>query len=245
MVSSARVRVEGLVLDVVVEGGRALAQEGRDLGALADLRLAPPCTPTKIVAVGKNYHSTLGGRGIEPPAEPWVFLKAPNAVVASGDVVRLPEGQRVDFEAEVALVIGRHAARLNESNWREHVHGITAANDLTARDWQASGEQWWRAKSSDTFCPLGPTILEDVDLDAPIGIRAWVDGELRQDGSTDDMVFGFGELLRFITRTVTLEPGDVVLTGSPAGAGPVTAGSTIEIEVEGVGRLTNRAEAAA
>lgn len=245
MVRTARIHDGETVVDVVDVDGRAMAAGGRDLGVLEDLRLAPPCRPTKIVGVGKNYHSTLGDRGEAPPTEPWVFLKAPNAVVASGEPVLLPAGQRVKFEAEIGLVVGRRATRLTEADWRDHVRGITAANDLTALDWRTSGEQWWRSKSSDTFCPLGPTVLEDVDLDAPIGIRAWVDGVLLQDGSSDDMIFGFGELLSFITRTVTLEPGDVVLTGSPAGAAPITAGSTVEIEVDGVGRLRNRAEAGA
>lgn len=245
MVRTARVDVGGTAHDVVVEDGRAVAAGGRDLGVLEELRLAPPCTPTKIVCVGKNYHSLLDARGEAPPSEPFVFLKAPNAVVASGDPVRLPAGQRVKFEAEIGLVIGRRAVHLTESDWRGYVRGITAANDLTALDWRTSGEQWWRSKSSDTFCPLGPTIVEDVDLDVPISIRAWVDGMLLQDGASDDMIFGFGELLAFITRTVTLEPGDVVLTGSPAGAAPIAVGSTVEIEVDGVGRLFNRAEAGA
>lgn len=244
MVQTARVRQGGAVLDVVVQAGRARTPDGRDLGALDTLRLDAPCSPTKIVGVGKNYRSTLGDRGETPPTEPWVFLKAPNSVVASGEPVLLPAGQQVKFEAEIGLVIGRRATRLTAADWRDHVRGITAANDLTALDWRTSGEQWWRSKSSDTFCPLGPTILEDVDLDAPIRIRSWVDGVLLQDGSSDDMIFGFGELLTFITRTVTLEPGDVVLTGSPAGAAPIDVGSTIEIEVDGVGRLRNRAEAA-
>ena len=242
---TARVHHEGTVVPVVIEQDRAIALDGQDLGPLEGLRLAAPCEPTKVVGVGKNYWSLLGSRGHEPPAEPWVFLKGSNAVVASGDPVRLPPGQQVDFEAEVALVIGKRASRLTESDWRGCIRGITAANDLTSRSWQSSGEQWWRAKSSDTFCPLGPTILEDVDLDSPIRLRTWIDGELRQDGSTSDMVFGFGELLRYITRSVTLEPGDVVLTGSPVGAGPVEVGSTMEIEVEGVGTLRNHAEAAA
>ena len=245
MVRTARVHHGGAVVEAVIADGRAMAPGWRDLGALDDLRLAPPCSPTKIVGVGKNYHSTLGDRGEAPPTEPWVFLKAPNSVVASGEPVLLPTGQRVKFEAEIGLVIGRRATRLREDDWRGYVRGITAANDLTALDWRTSGEQWWRSKSSDTFCPLGPTIAQDVDLDAPIGIRAWVDGVLLQDGSSDDMIFGFGELLSFITRTVTLEPGDVVLTGSPAGAAPITVGSTVEIEVDGVGRLRNRAEAGA
>lgn len=245
MVRTAKVHDREAVVDVVVEDGRAVASDGRSLGVLEHLRLAPPCFPSKVLGVGKNYHSTLGDRGEAPPLEPWVFLKTPNAVVGSGAPVVLPAGQRVKFEAEIGLVIGRRATRLTEVDWRDHVLGITAANDLTALDWRASGEQWWRSKSSDTFCPLGPTILEDVDLDAPIGVRAWLDGTLLQDGTSDDMIFGFGELLSFITRSVTLEPGDVVLTGSPSGAAPIAVGSTVEIEVDGVGRLRNQAEAEA
>ena len=236
---AARVHVDGDIVDVRIEDGAVVRSDGSVLGAVNEVRFAPPCVPTKVVGVGRNYASLLAARGTEPPSEPWVFLKGPNAVVGSGDAVIRPAGQIIDFEAEIALVIGRRASRLTASDWRAHVRGITAANDMTARAWQAGTAQWWRAKSSDTFCPLGPAVLEGSDLEAPIAIRAWVDGELRQSGTTEELHFGFGEILAFITRTVTLEPGDVVLTGSPAGAGPVEVGSVLEVEVEGVGRLVN------
>jgi 2-keto-4-pentenoate hydratase/2-oxohepta-3-ene-1,7-dioic acid hydratase in catechol pathway len=236
---TARVHVDGGIVEARIVEGMVRRLDGSELGPVQDVRFAPPCVPTKVVGVGRNYASLLAARGTEPPSEPWVFLKGPNAVVGSGDPVLRPAGQAIDFEAEIGLVIGRRASRLTAADWRAHVRGITAANDMTVRAWQAGAAQWWRAKSSDTFCPLGPAVLEGSDLEAPIGIKAWVDGELRQSGSTAELHFGFGEILAFITRTVTLEPGDVVLTGSPAGAGPVDVGSVLEVEVEGVGRLTN------
>lgn len=220
--------------DVVVDA------DGGVLGPLDEVRLAAPCVPTKVIGVGQNYRSHLDERGREYPVEPWVFLKAPNAVVGHRDAIVRPQGvDRIDYEAELALVISKTASRIDASDWRDHVWGITCANDVTVRAWQQGNAQWWRAKSADTLCPLGPWIETDIDLDAPVGVRAWVDGELRQDGATDDLLFGFGEILEFVTRAVTLEPGDVVLTGSPGGAGPIQVGSTVMVEVGGVGPLTN------
>lgn len=232
---------DGPVDGTIDADGVVRTAAGAGLGDVDDLRLLPPCSPTKIIGVGRNYASHLAQQGRTAPTEPWVFLATPNALAAHGDDVEVPTGAGgVDFEGELALVIGRRASGVTASRWRDHVLGITNANDLTVRSWQEGGAQWWRAKSSDGLKPLGPWVETDVDLDAPQPVRAWVDGELRQDGGTDDVVFGFGELLEFITRTVTLEPGDVVLTGSPGGAGPVAPGQTVEIEVAGIGRLRNR-----
>jgi 2-keto-4-pentenoate hydratase/2-oxohepta-3-ene-1,7-dioic acid hydratase in catechol pathway len=232
---------DGTPLEATLHDDVVRARDGRELGTTDALTLLAPCEPTKVVGVGRNYVSHLDERGQPHPTEPWVFLKTPNAVVGSGvDVARPPGADRLDYEAELALVIGRRASRLSGNDWRDHVLGITSANDLTVRAWQAGNAQWWRAKSSDGLCPIGPWIETEVDLEAPLRVRAWVDGELRQDGATDDLLFGFGEILEFVTRAVTLEPGDVVLTGSPAGAGPLEPGQTAEIEAGGVGRLTTR-----
>jgi len=229
-VRAARVRDDGVVV----------GESGTVIGAVDELELAAPCAPTKVLGVGRNYRSHLDARGQSYPTEPWVFLKAPNAVVGHRAGIVLPAGvDHLDYEAELALVISRRASRIAAGDWRDHVAGVTNANDVTVRAWQQGNAQWWRAKSSDTLCPLGPWIETDVDLDAPVTVRAWVDGELRQDGATDDLLFGFGEILEFLTRSVTLEPGDVVLTGSPGGAGPVEVGATVEVEVASIGRLSN------
>jgi 2-keto-4-pentenoate hydratase/2-oxohepta-3-ene-1,7-dioic acid hydratase in catechol pathway len=231
---------------IVRDDGEIIDGAGSAIGALDESVLAAPCTPTKIIGVGRNYRSHLDERGQAYPTEPWVFLKAPNAVVGHrAEIIRPPGVDRIDYEAELALVVSRRASRIASRNWRQHVLGVTNANDVTVRAWQEGNAQWWRAKSSDTLCPLGPWIDTDIDLDASVPIRAWVDGELRQDGATDDLLFGFGEILEFVTRTMTLEPGDVILTGSPSGAGPVDVGATVEVEVAGIGRLINHVVEAA
>jgi 2-keto-4-pentenoate hydratase/2-oxohepta-3-ene-1,7-dioic acid hydratase in catechol pathway len=230
----------------VRDDGTVVDGAGLRIGAVGESTFAAPCLPSKIVGIGRNYRSHLDERGQAYPAEPWVFLKTPNAVVGHGAAVVRPLGvDRIDYEAELALVIGRRASGIAARDWRDHVQGITNANDVTVRAWQEGNAQWWRAKSSDTLCPLGPWIDTDVDLDAPQRVRAWVDGELRQDGATDDLLFSFGEILEFVTRTMTLEAGDVVLTGSPGGAGPVAIGSTVEVEIADIGRLSNHVVEAA
>ncbi|MGI8536174.1 MAG: fumarylacetoacetate hydrolase family protein [Mycobacteriales bacterium] len=209
--------------------------------ALSSVRLLAPTQPINVVCIGKNYadHVTeMGGRS-DGSGIPVVFLKPATSVVGPGDPVRLPAGVgQVDHEAELAVVIGRPARDLTTANALDHVWGFTAANDVTAREQQRSDGQWTRAKGHDTFCPLGPWLETDLDP-ADLRVRCEVDEVLRQDGNTRDLLHDVPAVLAFVTSFMTLLPGDVVLTGTPAGVGPLLPGNTVEVSVEGVGTLTN------
>ncbi len=204
-----------------------------------DAKLLVPCVPTKIVAVGRNYRDHAKEFGNEPPSEPILFLKPPTSLLRPGGAIRRPAlSQRVDFEGELAVVISREARHVRAANWRDHVSGFTCANDVTARDLQRKDVQFTRGKSFDTFCPLGPCVDTEVD---PRNLRlvTRVNGEVRQNGTTSDMIFDCGYLLEFITSVMTLLPGDVVLTGTPSGVGPLAEGDVVEVEIEGIGILRN------
>jgi 2-keto-4-pentenoate hydratase/2-oxohepta-3-ene-1,7-dioic acid hydratase in catechol pathway len=212
--------------------------------ALSSVRLLAPTQPINVVCIGKNYAdhvqemSGLTG-GSSDPGTPTVFLKPATSVVGPGDPVRLPVGAgRVDHEAELAVVMGKPARDLTPANALAHVWGYTAANDVTARDQQKSDAQWTRGKGHDTFCPLGPWIETDLDP-FDLRVRCEVDEVLRQDGRTRDLLHDVPAVLSFITSFMTLLPGDVVLTGTPAGVGPLEPGNTVAVEVEGIGTLTN------
>jgi 2-keto-4-pentenoate hydratase/2-oxohepta-3-ene-1,7-dioic acid hydratase in catechol pathway len=197
-------------------------------------------TPSKIVAVGRNYAEHAKELGNEAPSEPIIFLKPPTAVLdPNGTIIRPPQSQRVDFEGELAIVIGKSARNIPRDDWRSVVLGFTCANDVTARDLQKKDVQFTRGKSFDTFLPLGPCIDTDVDP-AALALRTCVNGETKQDGNTRDMVFDCGAIVEFITAVMTLNPGDVILTGTPAGVGPLNAGDRVEVEIEGIGILANR-----
>jgi 2-keto-4-pentenoate hydratase/2-oxohepta-3-ene-1,7-dioic acid hydratase in catechol pathway len=196
-------------------------------------------SPSKIVCVGRNYADHAKELGNEPPSEPIIFLKPPSAVLAPGGrIVRPRQSQRVDFEGELALVVGREAKDVSETNWRDYIAGFTCANDVTARDIQKKDVQFTRGKGFDTFCPIGPWIETDLD---PSSLRlvTRVNGETRQDGNTSQMIFSCGAIIAFVTSVMTLVPGDVILTGTPAGVGPLNAGDTVEVEIEGIGTLRN------
>lgn len=203
--------------------------------------LLPPVTPSKIVCVGRNYRDHARELGNEVPAEPLLFFKPPSSLLAPEGVVRMPaSSERVDFEGELALVIGRRASHLQPSaDWRPFVRGYTLANDVTARDLQKKDGQWTRAKGFDTFCPVGPYISNEVDPESGLIVETRVNGQLRQHGSSRDFIFSIPELLGYITAAITLEPGDLVLTGTPAGVGPVSAGDRVAVSVEGLGVLQN------
>lgn len=221
----------------VFDLGNAAADERPLL--LAKAQLLTPVTPGKIVCVGRNYADHARELGNEPPAEPIIFLKPPSALLSpGGTIVRPAVSQRVDFEGELAIVIGRTAKAIEAARWRDCVLGFTCANDVTARDLQKKDVQFTRGKGFDTFLPLGPCI--DTDFD-PVSkaISTRVNGELRQNGTTDAMIFSCGALLEFITSIMTLEPGDVVLTGTPAGVGPLQPGDIVDVEIEGIGTLRN------
>jgi 2-keto-4-pentenoate hydratase/2-oxohepta-3-ene-1,7-dioic acid hydratase in catechol pathway len=202
--------------------------------------LLTPVTPSTIVCVGRNYCDHVKEMGSELPAEPLLFFKPVSALNRPGGVVRMPAASaRVDYEGELALVMGRRSRNLKEEEWRSAVRGYTLANDVTARDLQNKDGQWTRAKGFDTFCPIGPLVSDELDPEAGLTLETRVNGELRQHGSTLDFIFPISKLLAYITAIFTLEAGDLVLTGTPAGVGPLKAGDRVEISIPGLGVLAN------
>ncbi len=201
--------------------------------------LLPPVRPSKIVCVGRNYADHAKELGNEAPSEPILFLKPPSAILApDGTIVRPAASQLVHHEAELAIVVGREAKNVKAADWRTYVCGFACANDVTARDLQRKDVQFTRGKSFDTFCPIGPCIETELDP-ADLRVVARVNGEVRQDGRTSQMIFSCAVLFEFITGIMTLLPGDVILTGTPAGVGALEAGDVVEIEIEGIGVLRN------
>lgn len=216
-------------------------EAGTEIASSGHQPLAP-IMPSKIVAVGLNYKDHAAEQSKPLPTEPLIFLKPPTAVIAPGESIVLPEGVgRVDYEAEVAVVIGKRASHVPEERVHEYVFGLTCMNDVTARELQARDVQYTRAKGFDTFAPLGPCIAVGIDYRAPRGvaIEGWVDGERRQASSTSQLIFSIDTLVAFVSRVMTLLPGDVISTGTPAGVGPLKAGDRVIIKVEGVGELSN------
>jgi len=213
--------------------------EGRVL-PLADVRVVAPVLPSKIIAVGRNYAEHAREMGSEVPAAPMIFLKPSTSVIGPGEPITLPwQSEQVEHEAELAVVIGRLCREVPEERVREVVMGYTCANDVTARDLQRTDGQWGRAKGFDSFCPLGPWIETDVDLDDAL-IECRVNGDVRQSGSTAGMVRDVAELVSWISAVMTLLPGDVILTGTPAGVGPIVGGDEVSVSIAGIGTLTNR-----
>ncbi len=204
------------------------------------VRLVAPCAPSKIVALGLNYqdHAVEFGRAV--PDEPLIFLKPSTAVIGPEAEIRYPAmARRVDYEAELGVIIGKTAHHVPEERALDYVWGYTCVNDVTARDLQKKDGQFTRAKGFDTFCPLGPWIETDIADPDNLTVEAYLNGERRQHGSTRDMVFGVRRLIWFISQVMTLLPGDVIATGTPAGIGPMRPGDVVEIKVEGIGTLRN------
>lgn len=196
-------------------------------------------TPGKIVCVGRNYAAHAKELGNEVPAQPMLFFKPTSAIIASGETIRLPRAStKVDYEAEIALVIGRRARRVAAADALDFLAGVACANDVSARDLQKSDGQWGRAKGFDTFCPLGPTVTSGFSWDT-LEVIGRVNGEVRQHGHVRDLIFSIPALVEFITGVMTLEPGDVILTGTPEGVGPLAPGDVVEVEIPGVGVLSN------
>ena len=205
-----------------------------------DVKLLAPVLPTKVVGVGRNYAAHAEELGNEVPSAPIIFLKPSTAVIGPGDPIVYPDGvDRVDFEGELAVIVGKVGRRLRQAEALQGVLGFTCANDVTARNLQATDGQWTRAKGFDTFCPLGPWIETDLDS-SDLALRTLVNDEPRQSSRTSLMERGVATLLAFISSVMTLLPGDVVLTGTPAGVGPLAVGDRVEVEVEGVGVLANQ-----
>ena len=207
-----------------------------------DLTLLAPVEPRKIIGIGRNYADHARELGNEVPASPLIFLKPGTAVIGPRDVIVRPAASsRVDFEGELAIVIGRRCRDVAAPNWLSVVAGFTCANDVTARDLQKADVQFTRGKSFDTFCPLGPWIETELET-SDLSVTTRVNGEIRQKGRTAQMIFGLPEIIEFVTSIMTLEPGDVILTGTPEGVGPLEHGDEVEVEVEGIGILRNRVE---
>lgn len=207
---------------------------------LAGVELLPLVRPSKIICVGLNYHDHARELGLALPDEPILFLKPPSSVIGPGDAIVMPAcSSRVDHEAELAIVIGKTARFVTEADAHHHVFGYTCANDVTARDLQKKDGQWTRAKSFDTFCPVGPWIETQVTDERALSIRAVVNGEVRQQGTTAEMIFPPARLISFISGVMTLLPGDMILTGTPAGIGPLNEGDEVSVEIDQVGFLLN------
>lgn len=208
--------------------------------ALEDVQLVAPVRPSKIVCVGRNYLEHAAELGNKLPDEPLLFLKAPSAVIGTSDSIELPaQSQQVEHEGELGVVMGRRAHRISsDEDPLNYVLGYTCVNDVTARDLQRKDIQFTRGKSFDTFCPVGPAIVTDIDpLDLDVTTR--LNGETRQHGRTSDMAFSVPFLIRYIAEIMTLNPGDLIATGTPAGVSPMKHGDVVEVEVEGIGVLRN------
>jgi 2-keto-4-pentenoate hydratase/2-oxohepta-3-ene-1,7-dioic acid hydratase in catechol pathway len=206
---------------------------------LSAVRLLAPVLPSKVVAIGKNYADHADEMGGDVPAAPLIFLKPSTSVVGDGDPIAYPpSSSRVDYEGELAVVIGRLCRDVPESRAADVVLGYTCGNDVTARDQQAADGQWARAKGYDSFCPLGPWIATGIDVD-DLRLTTRLDGEVKQDGRTSQIVHKIPALISYITACMTLLPGDVILTGTPAGVGPMNVGNEVSVEIEHIGRLRN------
>jgi len=215
----------------LVAGGR--------LGTLEEVRLLAPCEPSKIVAIGRNYVAHAQEHGAEVPKEPLIFLKPPSSVIAAGETIVLPsQSRQVEHESELAVVIGRRATAVSREDALQYVFGYTCGNDVTARDLQRSDGQWTRSKGFDTFCPLGPWIETGLDA-SDLEVTCRVNGAVRQQGRTSQLVFDVPFLVSYISDIMTLWPGDVIMSGTPAGVSPIRAGDVLEVEVERIGILRN------
>lgn len=206
---------------------------------LAEVELLAPCRPTKVVCVGLNYRDHAQEMGECLPSEPIIFLKPPSAVIGAGQFIVYPEWiGRMDYEAELVVVLGKRGKNISSADAAEYIFGYTCGNDVTARHLQKKDGQWSRAKSFDTFCPLGPWIVTGIDASA-LDISLVVNGEIKQQSSTTQLVVNPAELVAFVSRVMTLEPGDVILTGTPSGVGPLKPGDSVTVRIGKVGELTN------
>ena len=221
-----------------VEG---LPSRRMDALPLGEASLLPPVEPSKIVCVGRNYREHAAELNHDIPTEPLLFFKPLSSLLAPGGTLVRPKiSTRTDYEGELGVVIGRPAHLLrDDEDVRPYILGYTCVNDFTMRDIQKIEEQWARAKGFDTSCPVGPLVTDTLDPWAGVQVETRVNGELRQSGNTRDFIFPLDLVIRFISQAMTLEPGDLIATGTPKGVGPVVAGDTIEISVEGIGKLTN------
>jgi 2-keto-4-pentenoate hydratase/2-oxohepta-3-ene-1,7-dioic acid hydratase in catechol pathway len=217
-------------------------RRGAKIGPLDDVQLLAPVVPTKIICVGLNYPAHADESSMEAPSEPLLFFKPPSSIIGPDAPILLPpQSERIDYEAEMAVVIGRRCRDVRSEEAWDYVLGVTCGNDVTARDLQRKDNQWTRAKGFDTFCPVGPwlvTGLSEADV-ADLEVICRVNDEIRQRGRTSEMTFSSADLIAYAASVMTLEPGDLLLTGTPSGIGPLAAGDVVEVEVEGIGVLSN------
>ncbi|MHB8644158.1 MAG: fumarylacetoacetate hydrolase family protein [Thermomicrobiales bacterium] len=245
-----RYKADGGARYGVLEGAQVLSATGDPftgltpgaaVGTLDSLTLLPPVHPGKIIAVGLNYvdHVKEGGRDRDVPDEPVIFMKPQSALIGHGGTIELPmETENIHYEAELAIVVGRRARRVSEADAYDYILGMTCGNDVSARVLQAKDGQWTRAKGFDTFLPLGPSVTVGLRAD-DLSVQSRLNGAVRQSARTSQMIFSVPRLIAFISRVMTLDPGDVIITGTPAGVGPMKPGDTIEVVVEGIGTLRN------
>lgn len=244
----ARFLAHGRAAYGIVNGDQVLEVEGGLFGplkpgrishALCGIQLLPPCIPSKIIAVGLNYRDHAEELGFPLPEEPVIFLKPPTAIVGPGDAILFPASStRIDHEAELGVVIKDRIRDISAYDAPKYVLGYTCANDVTARDLQKKDGQWTRAKSFDTFCPIGPWIESELDP-GDLLVEAYLNGEQKQSSRTSRFVFSIPYLVSFISKIMTLYPGDVIITGTPSGVGPMRPGDEIEVRIEGIGSLKN------
>ena len=216
--------------------------QGKGLGTLDTLPVLSPTVPTKIVCVGRNYAAHAAEHNNPMPKAPLLFLKPPSSVIAHGEAIVLPsQSQRVEHEAELAVVIGRRCRNVTAERAWDYVLGVTCGNDVTARDLQRKDGQWTRGKGFDTFCPLGPWLVTGVTAAdfADVAVTCCVNGDVRQHGRTSEMAFTPADIIAYVSAVMTLLPGDVLMTGTPAGVGPLVAGDVVDVEIDGVGVLRN------
>lgn len=231
-------RLDGDVLRYV--GGKKLP---RDF-SLHEVRLLSPSIPSKVVAVGLNYRDHAEELNMPLPEEPLLFMKPSSSVIGPGETILLPpQSQRIDFEAELAVVMGRTACNVPSRDAREYILGYTCLNDVTARDLQSKDGQWTRAKGFDTFCPLGPWIETEIDP-SDLAIELYLNGERKQNSRTSNLIFDPCRLVEFVSAVMTLFPGDVIATGTSSGIGPMKSGDVVEVRIEGIGSLENRVRSA-
>jgi len=210
---------------------------------LADVKLVAPSEPSKIVCVGRNYVEHAKELGNEVPKVPLIFMKPPSSIISNGETIILPpQSTKVEHEAELVIVIGKRGRHITGENAKKHILGYTIGNDVTARDLQNTDNQWTRAKGFDTFCPFGPWIDTDFDPSDSV-VTCRVNGQMRQMASTRDMVFNVGTLIAFISSVMTLEPGDLIFTGTPSGVGELKDGDEVSVEIEGLGLIKNKVKA--
>lgn len=238
MTRTVRIATDDGWRDATLDGDEVLVDGARI--PLAKVKLLAPCRPTKIVCVGRNYADHARELGSTPPAEPLLFFKPPSAVIGPGDDIVYPrQSTRVDYEGELAAVIGRRCRDITPEQAQGCIRGFTVFNDVTARDLQRTDDQWARAKGFDTFAAIGPCIVDDVDP-ASLRIRTLLNGEVKQDAPTSLMLVDVWTLIAYASAAFTLEPDDVIATGTPAGVGPMQPGDEVSVEIERIGTLTNR-----